>query len=145
METSKAGLNLMFPPEWVRSCWGSCPGAAGEGPGEGAGGSAGAAEPAVRPAPEAAVERRLGPGPAVRGPWHQDGDPELGRRAAASPAAQQVCQTDKCEFNCTASLFTDLQRTTFYFTFVFSAFLVLNGHSRDFTITYSWKIHKRQI
>lgn len=25
METSKAGLNLMFPPEWVRSCWGSCP------------------------------------------------------------------------------------------------------------------------
>lgn len=25
METKEAGLTLMFPPGWVRSCWGSCP------------------------------------------------------------------------------------------------------------------------
>lgn len=70
-------------------------GVAGERPGEGAGGTPGAAQPAVRAAPEAAVERRLGPGPALRGPRHQDGDQELGRRAAASPAAQQVCETEE--------------------------------------------------
>lgn len=67
-------------------------GAAGEGPGEGAGGAARAAEPAARPAPEAAVEHCLGPGPALRGSQHQDGDPELGRGSAAALAAQQVVE-----------------------------------------------------
>lgn len=96
MEASKAGLNLMF--SFQTECGAAeapVPGVAGERPGEGAGGSPGAAQPAVRAAPEAAVERRLGPGPALRGPRHQDGDQELGRGAAASPAAQQVCETEE--------------------------------------------------
>lgn len=66
MEGSKAGLNLMF---FFQTECGAVeapvPGVAGERPGEGAGGSPGAAQPAVRAAPEAAVERRLGPGPAL--------------------------------------------------------------------------------
>lgn len=41
------------------------PGAAGAGAGEGVRGPAGAAQPAARGAPEAAVERSVGPGPAV--------------------------------------------------------------------------------
>lgn len=68
------------------------PRGAGEEPGEGAGGPPGAAGPAVRPEPEAALVRHLDPGPALRGARCQGGDPELGRRAAAAPSAQQVGQ-----------------------------------------------------
>lgn len=70
------------------------PGSARQGAGEGAGRAAGAAEPAARPAPEAAVERHLGPGPALRGSRQQGGDQKLGWRAAAPLAAEQVCETE---------------------------------------------------
>lgn len=68
-------------------------GEAGPGSAEGAGGSAGAAQPAAGRPNQAAVERCLGPRPAVPGARGQGGDPELGRRAATPLAAPQVCWT----------------------------------------------------
>lgn len=72
------------------------PGGPGEGPGAGSGGCARPAEPAVWTAPEAAVERGLGAGPAVPGPRHQGRAAELGRSAAAHPAAPQVRDVTSC-------------------------------------------------
>lgn len=96
------------------------PSMAGEGPGEGAGRSPSAAESSVRPAPEAAVERRLGPGPALRGYRHQDGNPELGRGAAASPTAQQVCETEQLKHMNSIVFFTSVVKvkTASLFTFL---------------------------
>lgn len=87
-------LNLASPIQDERGAAAApVAGAAGPGSAEGAGGAAGAAQPAAGRPNQAAVERRLGPGPAVPGARGQGGDPELGRRAAAPLAAPQVCWT----------------------------------------------------
>lgn len=153
METSKAGLNLMFSPEWVRNCWGSCPRC-------GRWGTRWGSWRVCRccwACCTASTRSCCGASP---GSWSSCARTLTpGRRSGAGAAcssfsgcstglsdwaikANSIIYIRSYEFNCTASLFTDPQKP---FTFVFSAFLILKGHSRDFTITYSWEIHKRQI
>lgn len=84
-------LNLAPPTQDERGAAAAAvAGTAGPGSAEGAGGAAAAAQPAAGRPNQAAVERRLGPGPAVPGVRGQGGDPELGRRSAAPQAAPQV-------------------------------------------------------